>query len=314
MLDYTIILVILGGILVTVQNAQNSTLGNKTTFPFAATVICFLDFVLAIIVWLSYSPSINYQINEIPWYAWFGGPLNMLLIIAVAMAVSKLGLQIVNCCLVSMQMATSVLLDNYGIMVDQRTATLLRLTGLILSIISIILVSFDFDKKHKRNDIEKQIEPSNRTDLYWAAMFICALLSGVSISISGGMLTTFACYTSGTFSSAVGIATGLFPLTLILVYDAIVNGNRVMLSDLKSVPWWAYTGCIFNTYYAIIVAFLVSRFGASTFFGISVVAQIPTGLICDHYGLFGLEKKRIRVSQFAGAVLMVVSIILVSVY
>lgn len=313
-MDITILLVILGGILIAVQNAQNSTLGSKTTFPVAATFISVFDLILALTVWLCYSPSANYDLNEIPWYAWLGGSLNMLLIITVAMSVSKLGLQIVNCCLVSMQMITSVLLDNYGIMVEQRQATFLRIVGLFLSILAIILVSFDFDKK-KYNDIEKQV-PKHRkkVDMYWFAMFVCALMSGVAISLSGGMLTKYAMYTSGLFSTVMGIATGLIPIILIFLVDFFWNGNRVSIKDLKSVPWWAYTGCIFNTYYAIIVAFLVSRFGASTFFGISVVAQIPTGLICDHYGLFGLQKKKIRLSQFIGAILMVVSIILVSVY
>ncbi|KAJ3320191.1 hypothetical protein HDV06_005435 [Boothiomyces sp. JEL0866] len=159
-------------------------------------------------------------------------------------------------------------------MVNQRPATTLRIVGLALSIVAIILVSFDFERKDTK-----------KIDAYWVLMFICALLAGVDISVSGGMLTVYAQYTSATFTSVICFATGLVPISLLLLYDMYFK-----------------------------VALLVSKYGASTFFGITIVAQIPTGLICDHFGLFGVPKARTRFLQYVGAALMVAAVVLVSVY
>ncbi|KAJ3267895.1 hypothetical protein HDV01_003799 [Terramyces sp. JEL0728] len=319
MFDFTIIFVILGGILITIQNAQNSTLGRKTTFPFAAAVICVLDFVLAVIVWLSYDSTVLFDFTQIPWYAWLGGPINMLLNILIAIVVPHLGMGIVISCLVSMQMITSVLMDNFGIMVNQRPATFLRINGLVLSIFAIILVSFEFGKKTAKQEIdyEKQENDSEggaKIDIRWVTMFLLALLAGMSVSVSGGMIATFAEHTSGTFAPVIGFAIGMIPVSIVLLIDIFMNSNRILVEDLKSTPWWAYCGCVFNTYFSLITAFLVSKYGASTFYGITIVAQIPTGLVCDYFGLFGVPKAKIRLTQYVGAVLMAVAVVIVSVY
>jgi transporter family-2 protein len=79
---------------------------------------------------------------------------------------------------------------------------------------------------------------------------------------------------------------------------------------MAGLPWTAWIGGLFGAIYIATSIVLVPRLGAAAVVVFVVAGQMLTSLAFDHYGLMGLPQHPATLARLAGAVLLVISVIL----
>jgi len=75
--------------------------------------------------------------------------------------------------------------------------------------------------------------------------------------------------------------------------------------------WWLWTGGFFGAIYIVVAIALLPRLGAATVVALIVTGQMLASLAFDHFGLLGLAQHPVSLSRLAGALLLVVAVVLI---
>lgn len=139
-------LTILAGLANAVQPGQNATLSKSLGMPVAACLIIMLVSVAALLVGgialgKLEMPSVQ-QMGAVPWWAWLGGVLSVLLILAQLYASPAIGAATFLGIIVTVGVVASAVLDNYGwVGFQTHPLTLWRGVGVGLMIGGVALVA-----------------------------------------------------------------------------------------------------------------------------------------------------------------------------
>ena len=139
------IVAVIVGVLNTVQAGASSTLGKSTGSPFLATVAVAAGGIAVYLVagvFTGYALPSAGRLQQVPWWAWFGGVLGALYVLAMIFLAQKLGSAVFTGLSVTAAVLTTVLLDHFGLVgFQQHAAGLWRIAGCALMIGGLALVS-----------------------------------------------------------------------------------------------------------------------------------------------------------------------------
>ncbi|SDO32016.1 transporter family-2 protein [Methylobacterium phyllostachyos] len=139
-------LTILAGIANAIQPGQNATLSKSLGLPITAGLITLLVSTAALLIGgLAIGklevPS-GQQLAAVPWWAWLGGFLSVLLILAQLYASPAIGAASFLGIIVTVGVAVSILLDHYGwVGFPVHPASLWRILGAVLMTAGVALVA-----------------------------------------------------------------------------------------------------------------------------------------------------------------------------
>ena len=141
-------------------------------------------------------------------------------------------------------------------------------------------------------------------------LYITALLAGLGLAIQVGLNSTMRQFTgNAAFAAVVSFCVGLASLILFLV---VSRGELPSRASLASAPWWAWIGGLCGAFYVAIAPIAGPRLGASTLLALTLVGQIATALVLDHFGWLGFPHNPISLMRVAGAGLLVGGVLLIS--
>lgn len=84
------------------------------------------------------------------------------------------------------------------------------------------------------------------------------------------------------------------------------------VGDFATMPWWAPLGGIVGAV-AVFAGFtFIQTLGAGPVNGVTITANILASLAIDHFGLLRMEQHAMNPMRFAGAVLMIAGVTLIS--
>jgi transporter family-2 protein len=101
---------------------------------------------------------------------------------------------------------------------------------------------------------------------------------------------------SACFSFAVGTAT--------LVLVLLISGKGIP-KTLSETAWWEWSGGVLGAFFVTTTILAVPRIGTAAAMAAAITAQLMTGLILDHFGLFGFRGGEISLTRSMGAVLLI---------
>jgi transporter family-2 protein len=139
-------LTILAGLANAIQTGQNATLSKSLGLPITAALLTLLVSTAALLVGgLAVGkleiPS-GQQWAQVPWWAWLGGFLSILLILAQLYASPAIGAASFLGIIVTVGVVASIVLDNYGwVGFAVHPASLWRMLGAVLMIAGVALVA-----------------------------------------------------------------------------------------------------------------------------------------------------------------------------
>jgi bacterial/archaeal transporter family-2 protein len=127
------------------QSATNAELRTKLAQPLWATLWVYgsgLAGVLLIELFARQPLPSSGQAHSAPWWSWTGGLISIIATFAGLMLAQKLGSGVFTGLSITASVAISILLDHFGMVgLKQHTASPLRITGAVLMVLGVWLVS-----------------------------------------------------------------------------------------------------------------------------------------------------------------------------
>jgi len=112
-------------------------------------------------------------------------------------------------------------------------------------------------------------------------MFCGGLAVAMQPSINGRLAQKVGTFESSFISFAVG--------TLALLVVVLIAG-RGSLRGIAAASWWELTGGFMGAFFVTMTIVAVPRIGTAAAMASVIAAQLTTGLLLDHFGLFGFRQ------------------------
>lgn len=143
-----------------------------------------------------------------------------------------------------------------------------------------------------------------------------AILFAIVGAFVSGTLVALQAPTNAMLSRAVGspvnaalisFAVGL----LALVVAVLALGVRPNPAEMRSLPWYAWTGGLYGAVFVACAAFAAPRLGITFFLMVAIAGQLAMALFLDRIGAFGLAKVDIGPLRIVGVCLVLAGAFLV---
>lgn len=83
------------------------------------------------------------------------------------------------------------------------------------------------------------------------------------------------------------------------------------LAFISKAPLWMWAGGAFGVCFISLALMLLPRLGASGFLALALAGQVVASLVLDHFGGFGLVERPVTFTRLAGAVLLIVGVVVI---
>ena len=97
---------------------------------------------------------------------------------------------------------------------------------------------------------------------------------------------------------------------VLIIYLAITRQPIPSLSQLNSVPLWAWTGGIIGAFYVATTIIIVRPLGTTLLMAFIVAGQMIAALILDHFGILQ-STRAITLPHIIGTILLMIGVILI---
>lgn len=131
-------------------------------------------------------------------------------------------------------------------------------------------------------------------------------LGGIAVAVQPSINARLAEKVGALESAAISFAIGT--LALLLTSFLFGRGSFRGLADVRS---WELTGGFFGAFFVTLTIIAVPRIGTAAAMAAVIAAQLATGLILDHYGLFGFRAIPFDLKRSIGVCLLLVGSVLV---
>lgn len=99
--------------------------------------------------------------------------------------------------------------------------------------------------------------------------------------------------------------------TIALMIFLIVAGQFNLRFVSSGSPWWIWTGGLLGIFFVAGIVVLLPKLGVALSFSLIIAGQMLTAILFDQFGWLGLAVKEISVGKIAGAVLLIIGVILI---
>ncbi|HOP39872.1 MAG TPA: DMT family transporter [Geobacteraceae bacterium] len=102
-------------------------------------------------------------------------------------------------------------------------------------------------------------------------------------------------------SACISFAVGTCTLLIALLVTGKANWK-----GLHETAWWEWTGGVLGAFFVSATILAVPRIGTAATMALAISAQLFTGLLLDHFGLFGFGGAQIDLKRSLGAALLII--------
>ena len=115
-------------------------------------------------------------------------------------------------------------------------------------------------------------------------MLVLMFCGGMAVALQPSINARLAQKTGVLESSFISFAVGA--LALLAVAQIAGKGS---LKGAATAPWWELTGGLLGAFFVTMTIIVVPRIGTAATMATVIAAQLTTGVLLDHYGLFGFR-------------------------
>ena len=132
-------------------------------------------------------------------------------------------------------------------------------------------------------------------------LFLIMFCGGMAVALQPSINARLAQKVGILESACISFAVG----TLALLLVVLISG-RGTVKGIYGVAWWELTGGILGAIVASLTILVVPRIGTAAAMAAIIAAQLTTGLILDHFGLFGFNEIPVDLKRLVGLVFLIV--------
>ena len=139
--------------------------------------------------------------------------------------------------------------------------------------------------------------------MYFLFLILAGVLQGVMISLNGQLGNHFSLFGVCFFVHAIAAV-------LLILYIKCVHKKKLSFHGL---PKYVYTVGFMGVFIVAASSWCTLRIGATAVLSLSVIGQMVSSALVDHYGWFGAEKKPFRLKQLPCYILVIFGAFLVAI-
>lgn len=294
-----ILLGILAGIGLPVQTSINARLRKRVGSPYRASLVSFavaLLFLLALLVLTGQGIGVpTEKLAGAPLWIYAGGVCGVIFLTGNILLLAKLGSVRAVVLPVLGQIVMGLIIDSTGLFgVTQVDLTMLRVAGAGLVAVGVVVVSLA-----KEGSV--QTEKTKPASWAWSVFGVLAgMLSAVQTAVNGRL---GALVGSPIKASVISFLVGTTLLLLLCLTQARRSASE---GPREKQPWWSWLGGVLGGVYVLANVILSGKLGTGLTVIVLLVGATGGGLLVDHFGWFGVEKKPINARKALGVLLMIV--------
>lgn len=117
MLIFALVVAAVAGIAMAIQGSLNSVVGKTTGLLEATLVVHVLGAATAAVLLflVRFGPGELAQIGQVPWWAFLGGPVGVVIIYGVVASIPKVGVALATTAIIVGQVSMAMLIDHFGL-------------------------------------------------------------------------------------------------------------------------------------------------------------------------------------------------------
>lgn len=137
-------------------------------------------------------------------------------------------------------------------------------------------------------------------------LIVLMAIGGVAVALQPSINARLAEKTGFLEAATVSFVVGT--LFLLLISLTIGQGSFRRIPDAD---WWQLSGGLFGAFFVVMTIVCVPRIGITAVLALTIVSQLATGLVMDHYGMFGMRSVPIDLRRICGVGLLLAGVYLV---
>lgn len=130
-------------------------------------------------------------------------------------------------------------------------------------------------------------------------LLILMFCGGIAIALQPSINSRLAQKVGIIESSCISFAVG----TLVLLLGAVLAGKG-SFRGLADAQWWELAGGLLGAFFVTMTIIAVPRIGTTSALAAVIGAQLTTGILLDHFGLFGFRTIQLDSKRMIGVVLL----------
>ncbi len=132
--------------------------------------------------------------------------------------------------------------------------------------------------------------------------YLLGIASGFGLTLQVGMNSKLRTVLQNANSAAlVSFLVGTLGLIALLV---ITRAPMPARDTFAAVPLWAWFGGLMGAFYVAISTVVASQLGTTSLLALTLLGQLATALVADHFGWMGLPEHPITLTRLAGVALL----------
>jgi transporter family-2 protein len=142
-----------------------------------------------------------------------------------------------------------------------------------------------------------------------AALYALAFVSGLLLTVQVGLNAALRnAFGSPGIAALANFLVGTLGLCVYLVITRVEWPTRSLVSGA---PAWAWLGGLMGAFYVASSTVIGPRLGAAALLALTVFGQLAASLVVDQFGWLGFPQHPFTFARFAGAVLLLVGVVLI---
>ncbi|KAF9909314.1 hypothetical protein EC991_008825 [Linnemannia zychae] len=148
----------------------------------------------------------------------------------------------------------------------------------------------------------RSIKPSKMSilDNVFFCAFLCAV-GGCAAATQGSINARMGAFSGKGLSSTLVFCIGAVTSLIYFLIEVRGRPPANLAIMLAKAPLWAWTGGVLGAVYVTITILSIPTLGAGTTTAILISAKLIFSCIIDHFGLFGINKRRFTLFRFLAA-------------
>ncbi len=309
-----LLLGVMSGFVLPVQTGINGQFRKRIGSPYYASFVSFVIALLFLLILLPFTGG-NYmipfaEIAKEPVWIWFGGICGVIFLTGNILLISKLdGVQTVVLPVMG-QILMGLIIDTFGFFQAEKVSmTISRVIGVALVVIGVITVSIA--KSNNGTDVKNKEEISSGVSVWlWRVFGVLAGMITAAQAAFNGRLGKVV--NSPIKASIVSYMVGIIFLLLVCIVVRVKNGSQLPKnkSDRKT-SVWMWSGGVLGGIYILANVSLAGAIGVGTTVIVLLMGSTLGGLLIDHFGILGCEKKSVNRNKIIGIIIMIVGVALI---
>ena len=137
-------------------------------------------------------------------------------------------------------------------------------------------------------------------------LFLLIFCGGIAVALQPSINSRLAQKIGILESSCISFAVGTLAL-----YCVVLVSGRGSFRGIGDASWWQLTGGLLGAYFVTMTILAVPRIGTASVLAATITAQLLTGLLLDHFGLFGFREIPLDPKRVLGVGLLIAGTFLV---